>query len=114
MLLEACASLKSFKRLGESKQNAPDDPGDPTVNFHGESRSNDTHASMTDPDAMLARKGSGKEARLSYTGHVLMENRNGLVTEVEVLPVSGTAERGAGLIINRIGSGRSAGEGGRR
>lgn len=98
-LLEACASLKSFKWVGESKQNAPDDPGKPTVNFHGESRPNDTHASTTDPDAMLARKGSGKETRLRYTGHVLMENRNGLLTEVEVLPASGTAERDAGLIM---------------
>jgi transposase len=65
-LLEACASLKSFKRVGESNQNPPDDPGNPTVNFHGESRSNDTHESTTDPDAMLARKGSGKEAKLSF------------------------------------------------
>jgi hypothetical protein len=53
------------------------------VNFHGEKRSNDTHASTTDPDAMLARKGGGKEAKLSYSGHVLMENRNGLVADVE-------------------------------
>jgi transposase len=98
-LLEACASLKSFKRVGESNQNPPDDPGNPTVNFHGESRCNDTHASTTDPDAMLARKGSGKEAKLSYSGHVLMENRNGLVTDVEVLPSTGTAERDAALMM---------------
>ena len=98
-LLEACASLKSFKRVGESNQNPPDDPGNPTVNFHGESRSNDTHVSTTDADAMLARKGSGKEAKLSYSGHVLMENRNGLVTDVEVLPASGTAERDAALMM---------------
>lgn len=61
-LLEACASLKSFKRTDDTTQNPPDDPGNPTVNFHGESRSNDTHESTTDPDAMLARKGAGKEA----------------------------------------------------
>ena len=77
----------------------PDDPGNPTVNFHGEKRSNDTHESTTDPDAMLARKGSGKEAKLSYSGHVLMENRNGLVTDVEVLPAMGTAERDAALMM---------------
>ena len=98
-LLEACASLKSFKRIGETPQTPPDDPGNPTVNFHGENRSNDTHESTTDPDAMLARKGSGKEAKLSYTGHVLMENRNGLVADVEVLPAIGTAERAAAAMM---------------
>jgi transposase len=98
-LLEACASLKSFKRIGETPGNPPDDPGNPTVDFHGESRSNDTHESTTDPDAMLARKGSGKEAKLSYSGHVLMENRNGLVADVEVLPAIGTAERAAALMM---------------
>jgi len=98
-LLEACASLKSFQKMDDSGQNPPDDPGNPTVNFHGEKRSNDTHQSTTDPDAMLARKGSGKEAKLSYSGHVLMENRNGLVTDVEVLPATGTAERDAALMM---------------
>jgi transposase len=98
-LLEACASLKSFKPVGETAGDPPDDPGNPTVDFHGEKRSNDTHESTTDPDAMLARKGSGKEAKLSYSGHVLMENRNGLVTDVEVLPATGTAERDAALMM---------------
>jgi transposase len=98
-LLEACASLKSFKPVGETTGDPPDDPGNPTVNFHGEKRSNDTHESTTDPDAMLARKGAGKEAKLSYSGHVLMENRNGLVTDVEVLPATGTAERDAALMM---------------
>jgi transposase len=65
-LLEACASLKSFKLVDGPPQDPPDDAGNPTVNFHGEKRSNETHASTTDPDAMLARKGSGKEAKLSY------------------------------------------------
>jgi hypothetical protein len=88
-LLEACASLKSFKPVGETAGAPPDDPGNPTVNFHGEKRFNDTHESTTDPDAMLARKGAGKEAKLSYSGHVLMENRNGLVTDVKVLPGDG-------------------------
>src|SRR3989442_12168302 len=64
-LLDAWASLKSFKKVGDDSP-PPDDPGNPTVNFHGESRSNATHASATDPDAKLARKGHGKEAKLSY------------------------------------------------
>ena len=59
------------------------------MNFHGEKRSNDTHQSTTDPDAKLARKGNGKEAKLSYSGNVLMENRNGLIADVQVLPASG-------------------------
>jgi transposase len=98
-LLEACASLKSFKKVNGGKESPPDDPGNPTVDFHGESRSNQTHASTTDEDALLARKGAGKEAKLSYSGHVLMENRNGLVADVEVLQATGTAERNAALIM---------------
>jgi transposase len=95
-LLEAWASLKSFKKVGdEDPSPPPDDPGNPTVNFHGEARSNETHASTTDPDAKLARKGRGKEAKLSYTGNVLMENRNGLAVDVLVNPATGTAERDA-------------------
>ena len=101
-LLEACAGLKSFKCKQGGEAPPPDDKGNPTVNFHGETRTNDTHASTTDPDALLARKGSGKEAKLSYNGNVLMENRNGLVADVQVLPVSGTAEREAALMM--IGS----------
>jgi transposase len=97
-LLEACASLKSFKKV-DGDEPPTDDPGNPTVDFHGEKRSNQTHASTTDPDALLARKGSGKEAKLSYSGHVLMENRNGLVTDVEVLQANGTAERDAALVM---------------
>jgi transposase len=96
-LLEACASLKSFRRKDEGESAPPDDPGNPTVNFHGEQRSNQTHQSTTDPEARLARKGSGKEAKLSYAGHVLMENRNGLVVDVEVTAATGTAEREAAL-----------------
>jgi hypothetical protein len=81
----------------------PEDPGNPTIDFHGEKRSNETHASTTDADALLARKGAGKEAKLSYSGHVLMENGNGLVTDVEVLQATGTAERDAALVmIERI------------
>ena len=95
-LLEAWASLKSVKKIGEEEP-PPDDPGNPTVNFHGESRSNATHASTTDPDARLARKGQGKEAKLSYSGHVLTENRNGLAVDVALLPATGTAEREAAV-----------------
>ena len=98
-LLEACAGLKSFKRVDGGEEPAPDDPGNPTVDFHGEKRSNQTHQSTTDPDAMLAKKGAGKEAKLSYSGHVLMENRNGLVADVEVLQANGTAERDAALVM---------------
>src|ERR1700678_3049143 len=84
-LLAACAGLKRFKRVDDAEAAPPDDPGNPPVDFHGEKRSNETHQSTTDPDEMLAKKGAGKEARLSYSGHVLMENRNGLVADVEVL-----------------------------
>lgn len=94
-LLEACASLKSFQKKEDGDQVPPDDPGNATVNFRGEKRSNQTHESTTDPEAKLARKGAGKESKMSYSGHVLMENRNGLVAEVEVKPATGTAEREA-------------------
>lgn len=97
-LLEAWASLKSFQRRDE-KNGPPDDPGNPTVNFHGESRSNETHESTTDPDARLARKGNGKEAKLSYNGNLLTENRNGLIVNTEVFEANGTAERDAALIM---------------
>ena len=101
-LLEACAGLKSFKQKDAGEPPVPDDPGNPTIDFHGEKHSNETHASTTDPDAMLARKGNGKEAKLSYNGNVLMQNRNGLVADVQVLPATGTAEREAALMM--IGS----------
>jgi|SRR5580658_1143650 transposase len=99
-LLEAWASLKSFRKVDGGEGQPPvDDPGNPTVDFHGEKRSNDTHCSTTDPDALLARKGTGKEAKLSYSGHVLMENRNGLVVDSRVLQANGTAERDAALLM---------------
>ena len=94
-LLEAWASLKSFKKIGADDPPPSNDPGNPTVDFHGETRTNATHASTTDPDAKLARKGAGKEAKLSYTGHVLMENRHGLVVDATVRLATGTAEREA-------------------
>src|SRR4051812_12372058 len=91
------ASLKSFRPKGEQNNDPPDDPGNPTVNFHGEKRSNETHESTTDPDARLARKDNGKEARLCYSGNVIIENRNGLVVDAELMQASGTAEREAAL-----------------
>jgi transposase len=95
-LLEAWASLKSFRPKDEGRAPAapqpPDDPGNPTVDFHGERRSNATHASTTDPDARLYRKGKGREAKLCYMGHALMENRNGLVVDAKATLAAGTAE----------------------
>jgi transposase len=106
-LVEAWAGLKSFKRK-DAVVRPPDDPGNPTVNFHGERRRNATHASTTDPDARLARKGDSHEAKLAYTGHVLMENRNGLAVGGCVVRASGYAERAAALELlgAREGGGR--------
>jgi transposase len=93
-LIEAAASLKSFRPKDEPPTDAPpDDPGNPTVNFHGQQRSNATHQSTTDPEARLMRKGPGKEARLSYMGHALMEHRHGLLVDFQVTSATGTAER---------------------
>jgi transposase len=100
-LLDAWASLKSFRRKDAGPTAPPDDPGNPTVNFHGESRRNDTHQSTTDPDAQLARKGPGKEAKLSYAGHVVLDNRHGLVANVCATAATGTAEREAALLLLR-------------
>jgi hypothetical protein len=98
-LIEAWASLKSFRKKGEKPEDRqpPDDPGNPTVNFHGEKRSNETHESTTDPEAKLARKGNGKESKLSFSGHVLMENRNGLCVDFRLAPANGFAERDEAL-----------------
>jgi transposase len=97
-LLEAWASVKSFQPK-EKKTPPPDDPGNPTVNFHGEKRSNDTHESKTDAQSQLARKGPGKEAKLSYSGNLLVENGNGLIVDAEVFQANGTAERDAALVM---------------
>jgi transposase len=90
-LIEAWASHKSFRPKDED----PDDKGDGNrwSGFKGEKRSNETHESKTDPDARLARKGSGQPAKLSYSAHALMENRNGLIVDFEVDAATGTAER---------------------
>lgn len=98
-LLEAWASLKSFRAKEQKQSPPPDDSGNPTVNFRGEKRSNETHESKTDPEARLARKGTGKESRLSYSGNLLVENRNGLIVDAEVFQANGTAERDAALIM---------------
>jgi hypothetical protein len=111
-LIEAWASLKSFQRK-DQKNRPPDDPGNPTVNFHGEKRSNQTHESATDPDALLARKGNGKEAKLSYNGNLLTENRNGLIVNTEVFQANGTAERDAALVmLEQVPGGRRVTVGG--
>ena len=75
-----------------------DGPGNPPVNFHGEKRSNETHTSATDADAMLAARAAARKARPSYSGHLLMENCNGLVSDVEVLQANGTAKRDAARV----------------
>src|SRR4026208_2254084 len=95
-LIEAWASLKSFKRR-DTPTSPPDDPGNPTVDFHGERRRNDTHRSTTDPEARLAKKGPGKEAKLAYQGHALMDNRHGLVVNACATQARGTAEREAAV-----------------
>ena len=95
-LLEAWASLKSFRPKDEGK---PPTEGEknPSIDFHGQTRSNDTHQSTTDSESLLAKKGSGKEAKLCFAGHVLMENRNGLVVDAVLTQATGTAERDAAL-----------------
>ena len=98
-LLEAWAGAKSFQPKDKKPSPPSDDPGNPTVNFRGERRSNETHASKTDPESLLARKGEGKESKLSYTGNLLVENRNGLIVDAEVFQANGTAERDAALIM---------------
>lgn len=96
-LIEAWAGQKSFQKKDTPAGPPPDDPGNPTVDFHREKRSNQTHQSKTDPEARLYKKGPGKEAKLSYQGQVLMENRNGLVTGTRLTQATGTAEREAAV-----------------
>lgn len=98
-LIEAWASMKSFKPRDRDRGNEPPASGgrNEEANFRGEKRSNQTHASTTDPDAMLYRKGPGMEAKLCFIGHALMENRNGLFVDTRLTRVSGHAERLAAL-----------------
>jgi transposase len=95
-LLEAWASHKSFKPK-DTPPTPPDDPKNPTVNFHGQVRRNDTHQSTTDPDARLYKKAVGREAKLGYLGHLLTENRHGFIIDTAVTEASGTAERDAAI-----------------
>jgi transposase len=96
-LIEAWASLKSFRSKDGAEPPATGSGRNPEVDFHGQQRKNDTHISTTDPDARLYRKGTGKEARLSYMGHVLMENRNGLAVDSQLTKAGGRAEPEAAL-----------------
>lgn len=94
-LIEAWAGQKSFQKKGKRSKSDPDDPGNPTVDFHGEQRLNDTHQSTTDPEAQLYKKSKGKEAKLSFMGHVVMDNRHGLVVATSYTQSTGRAERQA-------------------
>jgi transposase len=103
-LLESWASIKSLKPKGakEKRGSGPRGGGssggrNPEIDFHGQKRSNQTHVSSTDPEALLARKGNAQPAKLSFAGHLLMENRSGLAVDVMVTPAMGTSEREAGL-----------------
>lgn len=109
-LIQAWASLKSFRRKGEEPP-PPDDRGNPTVDFHGEKRSNETHESTTDPAARLARKGDSQGAYLSYCGSLLTDNRHGLIVGADLRSASGTAERDAAveLLSGRGGRGVTLG-----
>ena len=101
-LIEAWASIKSFRPRDEDGGSSGPRAGggrDVAVDFHGERRSNETHRSSTDPESRLARKGRGQAAKLSYTGHVLMENRNGLMVDAMLTQATGTAEREAALVM---------------
>jgi transposase len=104
-LIEAWASLKSVRAKDGSEDPPAGGGRNPDRDFHGKQRKNDTHASSTDPEAQLFRKGKGKEARLYYMGHVLMENRHGLVVDGALTQATGTAEREAAvsMIGNRPG-----------
>jgi transposase len=98
-LLEAWASHKSFQPKDDPTLPVDDDPGNPTVDFRGEKRSNATHQSTTDPDAQLVRKSRGQAAILAYRGHVLMENRSGLVVRAQATQVVGAAEPTTALVL---------------
>ncbi len=98
-LIEAWASIKSFRRKDGSDQDGDSPGGNAERNFHGEKRSNETHQSTTDPEARLYRRGDGQPAKLCYMGHALMENRNGLAVAGGVSLATGTAERETALAL---------------
>jgi transposase len=100
-LIDAAASMKSFRPIDERPEddprNHPDGGRNPEVDFHGEKRSNETHRSTTDPEARLAKKAKGQASKIAYSGHLLTENRNGLIVDAEVETAHGKAERETGL-----------------
>lgn len=97
-LIEAWASMKSFRPKDDQDQDPPASGGrNPEVDFKGQKRKNDTHQSTTDPEARLLKKGKGKESKLCFMGHTLMENRNGLVVDSRLTLATGTAEWDAAL-----------------
>lgn len=107
-LLEAWASLKSYRPRDEDGGDPGSGGRNPEVDFRGQRRRRDTHVSRTDPEAQLYTKGSGQTAKLCYMGHVLTENRNGLIVGVALTEASGTAERAAALaLLDRCVSGRA-------
>jgi transposase len=97
-LLEAWASQKSFKPK-DTPRTPPTDPDNPTINFRGQPRRNETHQSTTDPDARLYKKAVGTAAKLAYLGHLLTENRHGFIVDTAVTAASGTAERDAAIVM---------------
>ena len=106
-LIEAWAGQKSVKLKSDAAPMPPtEDPGNPSVDFRGERRTNATHASTTDPEARLYKKAAGQEAKLCFLGHVLMENRHGLVVHTRLTQATGTAEREAALALVRERPGR--------
>ena len=98
-LLQAWASIKSVRPRDQQDPPAGPSAKNPDVDFHGQTRTNDTHVSSTDSEAKLARKGRGQETRLCFGGHILMENRSGLILDILVTQAGGTAERDAALVL---------------
>lgn len=100
-LIQAWAGQKSFQPKADAERTPPsdDDKKNPTVNFRGKKRSNSTHESTTDPQARLCKKATGQEAKLCYHGHVITENRNGIVVQAQVTIATGTAEREAAVAL---------------
>jgi hypothetical protein len=105
-LIEAWAGQKRFKRQAVGAPSLPDGPGNPSMDFRGERRTNATHASTTDTEARLYKKAKGQEAKRCYLGHVLMENRHGLVVDTRVTQAMGTAEREAAVAMAEASPGQ--------
>jgi len=105
-LIQAWAGQKSFRPKDQGDDPSPDDAGNPDVNFRGEKRTNATHASTTDPDARLYKKGKGQEAKLGFLGHVLIENRHGLVVNSRLTTAGGRGEWEAGFAMVKDVPGR--------